>query len=99
MNTYSLFREQYDIPPDNVEVGNDGRTLNGVKQTNQTTEKRSIFESFLSRKIVYTFLENKLESFGLKGNACLLKTICQVAEVALGRNNGVLGDLVHVIFT
>lgn len=56
-------------------------------------------DTFLSRQIVYQFFESKMSSFGLNGNACLLKTICQVAEVALGRNNGVLGDLVHVIFT
>lgn len=66
--------------------------------TNRPAAKQGL-ASFLSRKIVYDFLENKMRAFGLNGKECLMKTICQVADVALGRNNGVLGDLVHVIFS
>lgn len=71
----------------------------GVAVPPKTKPPTGIDNSFLSRKMFYKFLESKMSSFGLNGSACLLKTICQVAEVALGRNNGVLGDIVHVMFT
>lgn len=78
---------------------NNGTDETPTPATKSPAIKRSIVDTFLSRQIVYQFFESKLNSFGLNGNACLLKTICQVADVALGRNNGVLGDLVHVIFS
>lgn len=37
-------------------------------------------------------------SFGLKGRECLLRTICETAESPL-RHNGLMGDILHIIFT
>lgn len=90
------------------QYGIKGRSGSGNEAVNDTSStpptavtsktKRGL-ASVLSRKLIYDFLENKMDAFGLNGRQCLLKTICQVADIALGRNNGVLGDLVHVIFT
>lgn len=65
------------------------------KHKHKTPKKRSL----LSRKFVYGMLENKMSTMGLNGRQCLLKTICEVAAIALGDHNGVLGDIVHIIFS
>lgn len=38
-------------------------------------------------------------SAGYNGHDCLLRAICEAAEIPLGLHNGVLGDLMHIIFT
>lgn len=38
-------------------------------------------------------------SAGFNGHECLLRTICEAAEIPLGLHNGVLGDIMHIVFT
>lgn len=38
-------------------------------------------------------------SAGYNGHDCLLRAICEAAEIPLGLHNGVLGDIIHVLFT
>lgn len=38
-------------------------------------------------------------SAGYNGHDCLLRAICEAAEIPLGLHNGVLGDLMHIILT
>ncbi|XP_053973894.1 uncharacterized protein LOC128886174 [Hylaeus anthracinus] len=52
----------------------------------------------LDRRMAYDVLVNKLESFGYSGETCLLKMICEVANCPL-TNNGVFGDILHILFT
>ncbi|XP_043259041.1 uncharacterized protein LOC122401147 [Colletes gigas] len=52
----------------------------------------------LDRRMSYDVLVNKLESFGYSGESCLLKMICEVANYPLS-NNGVLGDILQILFT
>lgn len=35
---------------------------------------------------------------GFDGEECLFKAICEAAEQPFGDHNGVLGDIVHIIF-
>lgn len=35
---------------------------------------------------------------GLRGNACLLKAICEASESRFGINNGVIGSVVDILF-
>lgn len=36
---------------------------------------------------------------GLNGEKCLLKAICETAEEPYTEHNGVVGDIIHIIFT
>lgn len=38
-------------------------------------------------------------SAGFNGHDCLLRAICEAAEIPLGLHNGVLGDIMHIILT
>ncbi|KAJ3640055.1 hypothetical protein Zmor_003375 [Zophobas morio] len=53
----------------------------------------------IDRKLVYTALETKMESNGYPGRPCLLRTICEAARHTTQYANGVLGDLIHILFT
>ncbi|PSN41161.1 hypothetical protein C0J52_05210 [Blattella germanica] len=55
----------------------------------------------LDRRRVYGMIEIMLERFGLSGRSCLLKAICEAAEIPLhlSEQNGLLGDLLHIILT
>jgi hypothetical protein len=50
---------------------------------------------------IYLLLNYLCCSFGFHGTECLLKTICEATNTAafLNRHNGLLGDLLHIIFT
>ncbi|XP_059621789.1 uncharacterized protein LOC132265228 [Phlebotomus argentipes] len=77
------------------------RGLEGDAQVitrNSTVHKRSSGQFFTRRKI-YRTLESYLQCHGHKGRACLLRTICEASESPLHDNNGLLGDLLHVILT
>lgn len=47
-----------------------------------------------NRLIICTFCRS-----GYNGTACLLKTICNTAESDLFENNGIFGNLFHIVFT
>lgn len=73
--------------------------VDGVKEeveADQARELKSI--NFASRKNIYQMIEEKLETVGLKSH-CLLRTICEVAQSNLYETNGVVGNLVHILFT
>ncbi|KAG7189389.1 hypothetical protein KM043_017036 [Ampulex compressa] len=52
----------------------------------------------INRAMVYRVLESKFESSGLSGRECLLRAICEASEFPL-RHNGLIGDILHVLFT
>ncbi|KOC61376.1 hypothetical protein WH47_06053 [Habropoda laboriosa] len=52
----------------------------------------------LDRRLAYDILTNKLESFGYSGKSCLLKIICEIANYPV-TNNGVLGEVLQILFT
>lgn len=55
-------------------------------------------ERQFSRRNAYQMVEKRFRSYGLKGRECLLRTICEAAESPL-RHNGLMGDILHIIFT
>ncbi|KAL6255350.1 uncharacterized protein LOC105429826 [Pogonomyrmex barbatus] len=55
--------------------------------------KRSI-----NRQLVYKVITSKMDSLGYPGQDCLLKIICEAEKYSLNKN-GVLGDILQVIFT
>lgn len=52
-----------------------------------------------SRFTLYKGLEKMAETHGLPGRPCLLRTICETAEVPFSYDNGILGELAHLIMT
>ncbi|RLU21509.1 hypothetical protein DMN91_005882 [Ooceraea biroi] len=52
----------------------------------------------IDRTAIYRVLEGKFESSGYPGRECLLRAICETSEYPI-RHNGMIGDIVHVIFT
>ncbi|XP_017886549.2 uncharacterized protein LOC108628857, partial [Ceratina calcarata] len=52
----------------------------------------------LDRATLYQVVKNKFEHYGYQGHGCLLRAICETSEHPL-RHNGLIGDIVHVIFT
>ncbi|KAH8306022.1 hypothetical protein KR018_011192 [Drosophila ironensis] len=62
----------------------------------RSREKRTL----LSRTKFYEILSHRFEMHGLgTGDRCLLRLICEANSYDLGDLNGVLGSLVHVIFS
>lgn len=53
----------------------------------------------ITRQRVYSLIEDRLESEGLFGRPCLLRTICETAANPIFGHNGLIGDLLHIIFT
>ncbi|XP_041980986.1 uncharacterized protein LOC121734440 [Aricia agestis] len=58
-----------------------------------TRQARSI-----TRELAYTVLETKFEEHGMNGRECMLRNICEAAETPL-YHNGLVGHIMHVIFT
>ncbi|CAH0562492.1 unnamed protein product [Brassicogethes aeneus] len=58
-----------------------------------------IIERGIDRAFVYNALETKMNTSGYPGKACLLRTICEASTHTVEHNNGVLGDILHIIFT
>lgn len=52
-----------------------------------------------SRWNFYKGIEAVANARGIEGRPCLLRTICEVAEVPFGELNGILGELMHIMFT
>ncbi|XP_041766418.1 uncharacterized protein LOC121590646 [Anopheles merus] len=51
-----------------------------------------------SRRQLYALLEQGLSRAGRNGRACLLRAVCEVAEMPL-KHNGLIGEIIDVIFT
>lgn len=82
----------------------DGKTDDAVEDKSgleapATSKSRKSSGNLLSRKNVYRILESNLYRAGMNGTACLLKTICQTAESSMFENNGVFGNIFHIVFT
>nr|XP_012151352.1 PREDICTED: uncharacterized protein LOC100877571 [Megachile rotundata] len=52
----------------------------------------------LNRATLYQLVEKKFINYGYQGHECLLRAICETSEHSL-RHNGLIGDILHVIFT
>lgn len=75
----------------------DGKRSIKDNPTTPSVSKKS--KRMFTRKYLYRTIENNLDGAGFNGTACLLKTICETAESDLYENNGVFGNLFHIIFT
>ncbi|XP_028031864.1 uncharacterized protein LOC114244300 [Bombyx mandarina] len=53
----------------------------------------------MNRWDFYKILEHMVERYGYTGRPCLLRTICEAAEVPFTHENGLLGEIGHILFT
>ncbi|XP_043259073.1 uncharacterized protein LOC122401174 [Colletes gigas] len=83
----NFFEATYDLPTN----ASDEHLL---FETGQSRRRRRS----LNRATVYEMLEIKFDSYGYQGHECLLRAICETSEHSL-RHNGLIGDILHVIFT
>ncbi|XP_072938391.1 uncharacterized protein [Epargyreus clarus] len=52
----------------------------------------------ITRELAYTVLETRFKENGMNGKECMLRNICEAAETPL-HHNGLLGHIMHIIFT
>ncbi|XP_072938304.1 uncharacterized protein [Epargyreus clarus] len=53
----------------------------------------------MNRWDFYKIIEHMMERYGYSGRPCLLRTICEAAEVPFTHENGLLGEIGHILFT
>ncbi|XP_053611920.1 uncharacterized protein LOC128676045 [Plodia interpunctella] len=53
----------------------------------------------MNRWDFYKILEHMAERYGYTGRPCLLRTICEAAEVPFTHENGLLAEIGHILFT
>ncbi|XP_075979549.1 uncharacterized protein LOC142978842 [Anticarsia gemmatalis] len=53
----------------------------------------------MNRWDFYKIIERMSERYGYSGRPCLLRTICEAAEVPFTHENGLLGEIGHILFT
>ncbi|XP_072394900.1 uncharacterized protein [Diabrotica undecimpunctata] len=72
---------------------------NFTPQTIAARKKNSFF--YLGRRSVYKYIMKFLKSFGLEGEQCLLRSICEIHETPLHIKDDetLLEKLVHFVFT
>lgn len=52
-----------------------------------------------SRWMIYKMIETFADKKGLKGRECVLKSICEAAEVTFSHKSGIIGELLHILLT
>ncbi|XP_034102007.2 uncharacterized protein LOC117566574 [Drosophila albomicans] len=67
--------------------------------TMPTEEPSRERRELLSRSNIYHILMDKFQRSGFAGEPCLLRLICEINAAELSEGNGVLGSLMHVIFS
>lgn len=91
-----------DIIQDTFTDGRDEDVLNrkdgaaSDRRRDQVVLQRKKRAARTEREAVYSLLERTLEASGLPPRACLLRTICEVAEAPFEQE--LLGDLINTIF-
>ncbi|XP_068147006.1 uncharacterized protein [Drosophila tropicalis] len=68
-----------------------------IPSQTSVVERKS--RSLLTRSNIYHILKDKFERSGFPGEPCLLRLICEIGLSELGEFNGVLGSLMHVVFS
>ncbi|XP_077290264.1 uncharacterized protein LOC143914048 [Arctopsyche grandis] len=83
------FEGNYYLPFNTSELGD----MDFLAPITEIRKKRQ-----LNRQTTYDILEDRLSRAGFPGGFCLLRTICEASQMPL-HNNGVLGDILHIILT
>ncbi|KAL7304409.1 hypothetical protein TKK_0003207 [Trichogramma kaykai] len=87
------FEANYPMLPFNATLVDDAASILLQQQEQIGRRKREAID----RRLFYHLLQNKLESYGYNGPACLRRTVCEAATYPFHRN-GLLGDLLRIAF-
>ncbi|XP_011153742.1 uncharacterized protein LOC105191786 [Harpegnathos saltator] len=88
-----------DIPDKSIAVAYYFEANYGVPwNTSHYHEENYLAKRSLDRRLMYEASIKKLESLGYPGLDCLLRVICEAAKYPLSEN-GVLGDILQIVFT
>ncbi|XP_065157124.1 uncharacterized protein [Atheta coriaria] len=60
--------------------------------------QRRSAELSTSRWDVYKILEQYAQVYGFGGKECLLRTICELADVPIDKSRGIMDEILHVLF-
>ncbi|XP_058055624.1 uncharacterized protein LOC131207033 [Anopheles bellator] len=104
------FEMNYNMPTDSTDYtqgilkkGDTNEIEGGVasrrsREADSGVEVRAVRPS-ITRKKVYRMIELNLERYGFAGKRCILRMICDLAHSPVHGENGVFGDLMHIVFT
>ncbi|XP_039483621.1 uncharacterized protein LOC120446627 [Drosophila santomea] len=70
-----------------------------LEDTTEVQSKERKVRSLLTRSNIYHIFIDKLKRSGFRGESCLLRLICETSAAQLDEFNGVLGSLMHVLFS
>ncbi|XP_055643578.1 uncharacterized protein LOC129779861 [Toxorhynchites rutilus septentrionalis] len=62
-------------------------------------KRRMVDGRKLGRKFLYELLAERMDMYGYNGSSCIQKMICEAQETSLQTHNGVIGDLMHILFS
>ncbi|KAI5643905.1 DM4/DM12 family domain-containing protein [Phthorimaea operculella] len=105
--TFLAIAVPLDIPDKNVFVSYNFEA-NYATVTNITEIDQVVFPNLpvlssrhsrsLTRELAYTVLESRFKEHGMNGKECMLRNICEAAEAPV-HDNGLLGHILHILFT
>ncbi|XP_037957055.1 uncharacterized protein LOC119686993 [Teleopsis dalmanni] len=87
-DSYNEWIDRWNLSENFVGIGNNVTSING----------RMAKHSRYTRSSFYRSIVGYLELFQMNGTACLLRTICEVAESNLDEHNGLLGSIFKILF-
>ncbi|KAM7342297.1 uncharacterized protein ACRADG_009763 [Cochliomyia hominivorax] len=92
-----------DVEEENEDYS-EATTMNSYANDTETNSRRKRrrrreIPSLLTRTHFYRILVDKFERSGFEGEPCLLRLICETNASELGEINGVLGNLIHIMFS
>ncbi|XP_055842073.1 uncharacterized protein LOC129909125 [Episyrphus balteatus] len=73
------------------------KSASNSSQNNEPIKENS--KSLISKRAIYQMFQDKLKISGLKGEACLLKLVCEINSSKFGAYNGVLGTILHILIS
>ncbi|XP_017068744.1 uncharacterized protein LOC108106289 [Drosophila eugracilis] len=76
-----------------------GEEQDEVEGTTEMLSKERKVRSLLTRSNIYHIFIDKLRRSGFQGETCLLRLICETSAAQLDEFNGVLGSVMHVLFS
>ncbi|KAG5670637.1 hypothetical protein PVAND_000885 [Polypedilum vanderplanki] len=103
-STYEDLSPKPDATPDDSIARNFNENSTQIETTtrseNEVRKRRNLADSmFTTRKGIYRLIESRLKANGFDGKKCLLRAICESAQNSFLEVNGVLGNILHIIFT